>query len=48
MLAYLSDLNKEGAVYDGPWVVDVTKDELISIFDKWEEEARVIIQVNSL
>jgi len=44
VLAYLSDLNKEGAVCDGPSVVDATKDEVIPIFDKWEEEVRVIIQ----
>ena len=47
MLAYSSDLNREGTIYDGPSYVDVTKDEVIAIYDKWEEEARVIVQVIS-
>jgi hypothetical protein len=45
VLAYISDLHKEGTVYDGPSFVDVTKDDVISIYDKWEEEVRVIAQV---
>ena len=48
MLAYSSDLNKEGTIYDGPSFVDVTKEEVIAIYDKWEEEVRVIVQVISL
>lgn len=47
MLAYSSDLNKEGTIYDGPSFVDVTKEEVIAIYDKWEEEVRVIVQVIS-
>lgn len=47
MLAYSSDLNKEGTIYDGPSFVDVMKEEVITIYDKWEEEVRVIVQVNS-
>jgi hypothetical protein len=45
VLAYSSDLNKEGTIYDGPSFVDVTKEEVIAIYDKWEEEVRVIVQV---
>ena len=48
MLAYSSDLNKEGTIYDGPSFVDVTKEEVIAIYDKWEEEVRVIVQVISV
>ena len=47
MLAYSSDLNKEGTIYDGPSFVDVTKEEVIAIYDKWEQEVRVIVQVIS-
>ena len=47
MLAYSSDLNKEGTIYDGPSFVDVTKEEVIAIYNKWEEEVRVIVQVIS-
>jgi salicylate hydroxylase len=45
--AYLSDLHREGTVYDGPSFVDITKDDVVSIFDKWEEEVGVIVQVIS-
>lgn len=34
-------------MYDGPSFVDVTKEEVIAIYDKWEEEVRVIVQVIS-
>jgi len=44
VLAYSSDLNKEGMIYDGPSFVDVTKEEVTAIYDKWEEEVRVIVQ----
>ncbi|KAF8804176.1 FAD/NAD(P)-binding domain-containing protein [Phlegmacium glaucopus] len=44
VVGYLSDLRKEGAVYDGPSFVDVSKDDVIPIFDKWEEEVRVLIE----
>ena len=47
MLAYSSDINKEGTIYDGPSFVDVTKEEVIAIYDKWEQEVRVIVQVIS-
>lgn len=47
MVAYISDPQKEGTVYDGPSFVDVTKDDVISIFDKWEDEVRVIARVSS-
>jgi hypothetical protein len=47
VLAYSSDLKKEGTIYDGPSFVDVTKEEVIAIYDKWEEEVRVIVQVIS-
>jgi hypothetical protein len=46
-MAYSSDLNKEGTIYDGPSTKDVTKEEVIAIYDKWEEEVRVIVQVIS-
>jgi salicylate hydroxylase len=47
VMAFSSDLNKEGTMYDGPSAEDVTKEEVIAIYDKWEEEVRVIVQVIS-
>ena len=47
LVAYLSDVEKEGTPYHGPAFEDVTKEEVIPFFDKWEEEVRVLIQVSS-
>lgn len=47
VIGYLSDVHKEGSIYNGPSFVELTKDDVIPIFDKWEEEVRVITQVFS-
>ncbi|KAF8966800.1 FAD/NAD-P-binding domain-containing protein [Flammula alnicola] len=41
--AYVSDTGKEGTIYDGPSFQDVPKEEVIPIFDEWEEEVRVLV-----
>ncbi|PPR03585.1 hypothetical protein CVT26_006126 [Gymnopilus dilepis] len=44
VVAYHSDLSKEGTQYDGPSFQDVTKDEVMAIFGQWEEEVRVLAE----
>jgi len=47
LVAYVSDVEKEGTPYLDPAFQDVTKEEVMLFFDKWEEEVRVLIRVSS-
>jgi len=47
LAAYVSDVDKEGTPYHGPAFQDVTMEDVMPFFDKWEEEVRVLIRVSS-
>lgn len=40
------DWKKEGATFEGPWIQEVTRDELLSAFDRWEPEVSALLQVS--
>ncbi|KDR71739.1 hypothetical protein GALMADRAFT_253476 [Galerina marginata CBS 339.88] len=42
--AYVSDMTKEGTPYEGPPFQDVTKEEVMPFFEKWEEEVRLLVE----
>ncbi|PPQ92631.1 hypothetical protein CVT25_007710, partial [Psilocybe cyanescens] len=46
--AYVCDMDNEGSRYEGPSFLDVTNDEVMPFFDKWEEEVRCLVKVDSL
>jgi salicylate hydroxylase len=48
LVAFVSEVEKEGTPYHGPAIQDVTKEEVMSFFDKWEEEVRVLIRVSNV
>lgn len=44
--AYVADPAKEGTKWNGPTFEDVQSEELISHFDSWEEEVRLLVHVS--
>ena len=46
--ATVSDPNLTGTHYEGHWVSDVTRDELVECFDSFEPDARTVVKVSSL
>ena len=43
----IHDRSKEGQVYDGPWVTEATKEELLESFSDWEPDVQVLLKVGS-
>ena len=48
LVTSVSDVEKEGTPYHGPAFQDVTKEEAMPFFDKWEEEVRALIRVSNV
>ncbi|KZT01928.1 FAD/NAD(P)-binding domain-containing protein [Laetiporus sulphureus 93-53] len=43
VVAFFSQPELEGTAYDGPWVRQVTKDELLADFASWESQVRSLL-----
>ena len=37
---------RENTTFDGPWIQEVSREELLSAFDDWEPEVSALLQVN--
>ena len=42
---FISNIDREGELIDGPTVVEVTNDETIEPFADWEPEVKALLQV---
>ena len=47
MVAFYSVPVTEGETYDGPWVSDVSGDEVVECFADWEPEVMQLTKVRS-
>ena len=45
VITFASDLAMEGASYHAPWVVDVSKAELLACYAGWEPEVVELLDV---
>ena len=39
-------IERENTTFDGPWIQEVSREELLSAFDDWEPEVSALLQVN--
>ncbi|PPQ78461.1 hypothetical protein CVT25_011856 [Psilocybe cyanescens] len=44
IVAYDTDVSRIGTIYDGPTALSCTPEEVLSVYEGWEEEVQVIIQ----
>ena len=47
IVSFVTDLGKEGTDLVGPPMLAETTDNIISLFDGWEEDARLLVTVRS-
>ncbi|KXN92248.1 Salicylate hydroxylase [Leucoagaricus sp. SymC.cos] len=44
VVAAVHDLSKEGALWEGPWNVEITQQELREVFNGWEDEFQALVE----
>lgn len=45
VVAFFSEPTKEDTVFDGPWISEASKDEILTHYVGWEEEVQALLQV---
>lgn len=46
VITFDSHNDKAGTTYEGPWVTECQKDELLECYDGWEPEVRTLLEVS--